>query len=52
LGKLIGAGCVIPHHYDLFEFNTENPALFAEKAKELGTPYRVLRIGEGFGVTG
>jgi L-ascorbate metabolism protein UlaG (beta-lactamase superfamily) len=47
LGKLVGAQCVIPHHYDLFEFNTENPALFVEKAQEYGTPFLVLKIGEG-----
>jgi L-ascorbate metabolism protein UlaG (beta-lactamase superfamily) len=50
LGKVIGAKCVIPHHYDLFEFNTENPALFEAKAKEYGTPFRILKIGEGLGL--
>jgi L-ascorbate metabolism protein UlaG (beta-lactamase superfamily) len=50
LGKMVQAKCTIPHHYDLFEFNTENVALFAEKAKEYGTPIKVLRIGEGYAI--
>jgi L-ascorbate metabolism protein UlaG (beta-lactamase superfamily) len=47
LGKAIGAGCVIPHHYHLFEFNTEDPEVFEEAARRQATPYQVLRIGEG-----
>jgi L-ascorbate metabolism protein UlaG (beta-lactamase superfamily) len=50
LGKMVKAKYTIPHHYDLFEFNTENVALFAGKAKEYGTPFRVLKIGEGYSV--
>ena len=50
LGKEIGAKLVIPHHYDLFEFNTENPTLFENYAKQYETPYRVLGIGEGIHV--
>jgi L-ascorbate metabolism protein UlaG (beta-lactamase superfamily) len=46
LGKEIEAKLVIPHHYDLFEFNTEDPKNFISKADEYGTPYRVLRLGE------
>lgn len=46
LGKQIGAKLVIPHHYDLFTFNTENPENFASKAKKYQTPYHILRIGE------
>lgn len=45
LGKKIGAKLVIPHHYDLFEFNTEDPAEFVYWAEEYDTPYRVLKIG-------
>ncbi len=47
LGKEIGAKLVIPHHYDLFEFNTEDPTLFENYAKQYETPYRILGIGEG-----
>jgi L-ascorbate metabolism protein UlaG (beta-lactamase superfamily) len=47
LGKAIGARLVIPHHYDLFAFNTEDPQRFVEACAEYGTPYTVLEIGEG-----
>lgn len=47
LGKAIGAGLVIPHHYDLFAFNTADPADFVRAAEQYGTPYRVLQLGEG-----
>jgi L-ascorbate metabolism protein UlaG (beta-lactamase superfamily) len=46
LGKEIGAKLVIPHHYHLFAFNTEDPEKFVAKAEEYGTPYKVLRLGE------
>lgn len=46
LGKEIEAKLVIPHHYDLFEFNTEDPEKFVTKAEEYGTHYKVLRLGE------
>lgn len=46
LGKEIEAKLVIPHHYHLFEFNTEEPENFIAKADEYNTPYRVLRLGE------
>lgn len=48
LGKAIGAGVVIPHHFHLFAFNTEDPANFEAACHELGTPCRVLRLGEKF----
>lgn len=46
LGKEIGAKLTIPHHYDLFEFNTENSENFVKKAEEYGITYKVLRLGE------
>ncbi|QOV90720.1 MBL fold metallo-hydrolase [Humisphaera borealis] len=47
LAKEIGAGLVIPHHYDLFAFNTADPAdEFIPECQRLGQPYRVLRLGE------
>jgi L-ascorbate metabolism protein UlaG (beta-lactamase superfamily) len=46
LGLAIGAGCVIPHHFHLFAFNTEDPEVFAEQARQHGTPHRVLQLGE------
>lgn len=45
LGKEIGAKLVIPHHYDLFEFNTEDPAEFVYWAGEYETPHVVLKLG-------
>lgn len=47
LTKEIGARCVIPCHYDLFEFNTADVNEFANYAKEYNQPYRILKLGEG-----
>jgi L-ascorbate metabolism protein UlaG (beta-lactamase superfamily) len=46
LGKAIGARVVIPCHYEMFTFNTADPREFAEAAKMIDQPYRVLRCGE------
>lgn len=46
LGKAIGAGLVIPCHYDMFEFNTVSPEGFEYHAQKAGLPFRVLRNGE------
>jgi L-ascorbate metabolism protein UlaG (beta-lactamase superfamily) len=48
LGQAIGAGVVIPHHFHLFTFNTEDPANFVAACEQQGTPHRVLRLGEKF----
>lgn len=48
LGLQIGAHCVIPHHYDMFEFNTSDPVDFEKAAKQCGIPYKILRLGECF----
>jgi L-ascorbate metabolism protein UlaG (beta-lactamase superfamily) len=48
LGKAIGTRLVIPHHYHLFEFNTEDPVLFEEMCTKHGVNYKVLEVGEGF----
>jgi len=50
LGKEIGAKLVIPHHYNMFAFNTANPQEFVEYAQQYETPFRVLEIGEGIEV--
>jgi L-ascorbate metabolism protein UlaG (beta-lactamase superfamily) len=47
LGKAIGAKLVIPHHYDMFAFNTANPAEFVAHCEQYQTAHRVLRLGEG-----
>jgi L-ascorbate metabolism protein UlaG (beta-lactamase superfamily) len=48
LGKDIGAGVVIPHHFHMFRFNTEDPQRFVDACEQQGTPHQVLRIGERF----
>lgn len=42
----IGAGTVIPCHYDMFEFNTASPDEFVAACQRVGQPYCVLRAGE------
>ena len=46
LGASIGARCVIPCHYEMFEFNTANPTDFVMHAKVAGVHARVLLAGE------
>jgi len=50
LGKAIGAKCVIPCHYDMFMFNTADVNDFAEEAKKIDQPYKVLQGGEHFSI--
>jgi L-ascorbate metabolism protein UlaG (beta-lactamase superfamily) len=47
LGKIADIQCVIPHHYHLFEFNTEDPQNFRDACLKTGTPFRILELGEG-----
>ena len=42
----IGARCVVPCHYELFEFNTASPAPFIAECARLGQRCAVLRAGE------
>ncbi|MBD2702944.1 MBL fold metallo-hydrolase [Spirosoma sp. BT702] len=51
LGVAIGAKLVIPHHYDMFAFNTADPADFVRACEEHGTPYRVMQLGEHISVS-
>jgi L-ascorbate metabolism protein UlaG (beta-lactamase superfamily) len=46
LAAAIGARCVIPCHYEMFEFNTASPAEFVETSHLLNQPCAVLRAGE------
>lgn len=46
LGREINARWVVPHHYDLFEFNTADPQDFVREAEKYQQPYRVLKLGE------
>lgn len=48
LGKAIGAGLVIPCHYDMFTFNTADVRQFEAEAKAVAQPYKVLRGGEKY----
>jgi L-ascorbate metabolism protein UlaG (beta-lactamase superfamily) len=47
LGKSIGAGLVVPHHYHLFAFNTGDPKAFEEQCLKHVVNNKVLEIGEG-----
>jgi L-ascorbate metabolism protein UlaG (beta-lactamase superfamily) len=46
LAKEIDARCVIPCHYEMFEFNTASPDEFVAECRRLAQPYAVLRCGE------
>lgn len=46
MGKTIGARRVIPCHYHMFTFNTEDPANFVREAERVGQAYDVLECGE------
>jgi L-ascorbate metabolism protein UlaG (beta-lactamase superfamily) len=47
LAKAIHARLAIPHHFDMFEFNTATPDLFIAECQRVGQEFRVLRNGEG-----
>lgn len=48
LAKAISASVVIPCHYHMFEFNTEEPDEFVESCQRLGQNYKVMQCGEHF----
>jgi L-ascorbate metabolism protein UlaG (beta-lactamase superfamily) len=43
----IGARCVVPCHFDMFEFNTASTTHFEAECKRLGQPCVILGQGEG-----
>lgn len=47
LAQEIGARLAVPHHFDLFEFNTASPERFEEECGRLGQRFRTLHNGEG-----
>jgi len=47
LAHAIGARLAVPHHFDLFAFNTEPPNEFEAACCQLGQPFRTLQNGEG-----
>lgn len=51
LGKAIGAACVIPCHYDMFEFNTADVNDLVREAEKINQPYRVLKAGEYYSLS-
>src|SRR5688500_4235651 len=48
LAKSAGIGLVIPCHYDMFTFNTADPAEFALVANHANQPYELLAPGGHF----
>ena len=48
LAAQIGRPLLIPHHYDMFTFNTVDVKEFEKAAQIANQPYRVLRCGEKF----
>lgn len=47
LCRASGARLGIPHHFDLFEFNTASPELFESECRRIGQAFRTLQQGEG-----
>jgi L-ascorbate metabolism protein UlaG (beta-lactamase superfamily) len=47
LAHAIGARLAVPHHFDLFAFNTAPPDEFETECLRLGQPFRTLGQGEG-----
>jgi L-ascorbate metabolism protein UlaG (beta-lactamase superfamily) len=47
VAKAIGANLAIPHHFDMFAFNTVSPDLFTTECQRLGQAFKVLVNGEG-----
>jgi L-ascorbate metabolism protein UlaG (beta-lactamase superfamily) len=45
LAKVVGSGVVIPHHYDMFTFNTADVNDFTTLARAEDVPFTVLRPG-------
>ena len=47
----IGARWAVPHHFEMFEFNTADPhGLFVPACEALGVAHRVMKAGEGWTV--
>jgi L-ascorbate metabolism protein UlaG (beta-lactamase superfamily) len=48
LAQRVGSGLVIPHHYDMFTFNTASWKIFDALAENAGIPHKILQPGERF----
>ncbi|MFQ3567537.1 MAG: MBL fold metallo-hydrolase [Aggregatilineales bacterium] len=46
LARELGGPLLVPHHYDMFTFNTLPIDQFITKVEAAGQPYRILRAGE------
>lgn len=46
LARACDAGLVVPHHFEMFEFNTASPEAFAEECTRIGQTFKVMRCGE------
>lgn len=46
LAKCCGAALAVPHHFDMFTFNTASPDEFTAACQRLNQPHHVLRCGE------
>jgi len=46
LAKAIGARLAVPHHFDMFEFNTATPEEFEAEGRRLGQAFRTSANGE------
>jgi L-ascorbate metabolism protein UlaG (beta-lactamase superfamily) len=47
LAHAIGARLAVPHHFDMFAFNTAPPDKFEAACQRLGQSFRTLQNGEG-----
>ena len=45
LARAINARLVVPHHFEMFEFNTATPEEFETACERLSRPYKTLRAG-------
>lgn len=43
-----GARMVIPHHFDMFAFNTAPVGDFASACQRAGRPFQILKCGEKY----
>jgi L-ascorbate metabolism protein UlaG (beta-lactamase superfamily) len=46
LASEIGARLAVPHHFEMFQFNTASPDEFVSACAQLGQAQRVMRCGE------
>jgi L-ascorbate metabolism protein UlaG (beta-lactamase superfamily) len=50
LAREISADIAVPHHFDLFEFNTASPDQFETECRRLAQKFQTLRNGEGMDI--